>query len=524
MNSHRLITLVLAWAVFATAMVATAQEDPQAAVPEDDFQEAAVMAPVRITFAPPELTGRFVLGVFDKDGFLVRTLMTDETEAVFDIGLNGYITSWDGKMADGSDAPSGHYTVRGYLVGGVQVEGVAYHFNDWAADGDRSWQSIADADLLPDDRTLILVFEESGWTLVAVNPDASTVWKQPLGGKTNPAPILAIGEKWIALQSGAEIEIRSSADGTRGGAVAAPAGAIFAVRGDRLATAVGTTIKEFSLPDGAAIREWELPGPVRNLAVTADGVVAIADQENTELWWSTPDATERVQFDSDTQINALGTGTDGQAVWIAVSEDNVGFVREMNPVDGVLRELKIKEEDPLPVQISAVGNRLGLFHVWDKSTRWIAMERAGVVGPELTDAEPKTVDWTIMTDRKTTDSADFGVGPDGLMPDVGEVELLDSVEVTLRPNPLDPDTKETLVVDARSEDGRIWLSADNGLKLVPVSEAGDAWTRVALVADDGAPEVTLYQGNGWVVEEFLITGLDDIATFDGGTFLLDAGK
>lgn len=524
MNPQRLVTLMLAWAVCATAMVATAQEDPQAAVPEDDFDEAALTAPVRITFAPPELTGRFVLGVFDKDGFLVRTLMTDETEAVFDIGLNGYITSWDGKMADGANAPSGHYTVRGYLVGGVQVEGVAYHFNDWAADGDRSWQSIADADLLPDNRALILVFEESGWTLVAVNPDASTVWKQPLGGKSDPAPTLAIGEKWIALQSGGEIEIRSSANGTRAGAIAVPAGANFAVRGDRLATAFGTTIKEFSLPDGGALREWELPGPIRNLAVTADGVVAIADQEDTELWWSTPDATERMPFDSNTQINALGAGTDGQSVWIAVSENNVGFVREMNPVDGILRELKIKDEDPLPVQISAVGNRLGLFHVWDNSTRWIVMERSGAVASEPTDAEPKTVDWTIMTDRETTDSADFGVGPGGLTPDVGEAELEDSVEVALRPNPLDPDAKESLVVDARSEDGRIWLSADNGLKLVPVSEADDAWTRVALVADDGASAITLYQGNGWVVEEFLITGLDDIASFDGGTFLLDAGN
>jgi len=91
---------------------------------------------VRITFLPPPMEGTLSLGIYDKKGKLVRVLAREATEKDFTIGLNGLITHWDGKDNAGKPVPAGTYEAKGYSVGGVEVEGVALHGNDWIADDD----------------------------------------------------------------------------------------------------------------------------------------------------------------------------------------------------------------------------------------------------------------------------------------------------------------------------------------------------------------------------------------------------
>jgi hypothetical protein len=91
---------------------------------------------VQITFVPPPMEGTLSLGVFDEAGKLVRILKREATEKEFTLGLNGLITQWDGKNEAGAAAPPGKYSVRGYAVGELDVEGVAIHGNDWVTDED----------------------------------------------------------------------------------------------------------------------------------------------------------------------------------------------------------------------------------------------------------------------------------------------------------------------------------------------------------------------------------------------------
>lgn len=92
---------------------------------------------VRITFLPPPMEGTLSLGIYDKRGKLVRILHREaEAEKQFTIGLNGLITTWDGKDDAGQPLPAAKYAVRGYAVGEVQIEGVAMHGNDWITDDD----------------------------------------------------------------------------------------------------------------------------------------------------------------------------------------------------------------------------------------------------------------------------------------------------------------------------------------------------------------------------------------------------
>ena len=82
------------------------------------------------------MEGTLSLGIYDKKGKLVRVLAHEATEKDFTIGLNGLITYWDGKDDAGRTMPAGTYQAQGYSVGGVEVEGVALHGNDWITDDD----------------------------------------------------------------------------------------------------------------------------------------------------------------------------------------------------------------------------------------------------------------------------------------------------------------------------------------------------------------------------------------------------
>jgi hypothetical protein len=76
----------------------------------------------RISFVPPPLEGTISLGVYDKNGKLVRVLHQEAELNEFTIGADALVTQWDGKNDDGEDLPAGKYHARGYLVGHLKVE------------------------------------------------------------------------------------------------------------------------------------------------------------------------------------------------------------------------------------------------------------------------------------------------------------------------------------------------------------------------------------------------------------------
>ncbi len=91
------------------------------------------VASLRITFLPPPLEGTLSIGVYDRSGKKVRSLHTEASAADFTPGLNGFITSWDGRDDLGQLVPPGKYHVRGLAVGDLELTGEAFHGNDWVA-------------------------------------------------------------------------------------------------------------------------------------------------------------------------------------------------------------------------------------------------------------------------------------------------------------------------------------------------------------------------------------------------------
>src|SRR5437667_2837910 len=117
-----------------TAVIAAAQESPTptpSAMPEESVTplpnpeqtpSASPTRSVRISFIPPPLEGTISLGIYDKNGKLVRVLHQEAKLNEFAIGADALVTQWDGKNDDEEDLPAGKYRARGYLVGSLKIE------------------------------------------------------------------------------------------------------------------------------------------------------------------------------------------------------------------------------------------------------------------------------------------------------------------------------------------------------------------------------------------------------------------
>jgi hypothetical protein len=68
------------------------------------------------------MEGTISLGIYDKNGKLVRVLHQEAKLNEFAIGADALVTQWDGKNDDEEDLPAGKYRARGYLVGSLKIE------------------------------------------------------------------------------------------------------------------------------------------------------------------------------------------------------------------------------------------------------------------------------------------------------------------------------------------------------------------------------------------------------------------
>jgi hypothetical protein len=134
----------LAFLAAILASIAAAQESPTPTSPASPEESPALSIPpegsttpppapeqtpsvsparsVRISFVPPPLEGTISLGIYDKNGKLVRVLHQEAKLNEFAIGADALVTQWDGKNDDEEDLPAGKYRARGYLVGSLKIE------------------------------------------------------------------------------------------------------------------------------------------------------------------------------------------------------------------------------------------------------------------------------------------------------------------------------------------------------------------------------------------------------------------
>jgi hypothetical protein len=95
---------------------------------------------------------------------------------------------------------AGRYFLRGDLVGKVQVEGVAFHFNDWVSSEDSpAPRRIEDFAMLPGGDVLLAAKSASGQTLCGrYSSEQGFRWSEEIPGS---APLIAATDHVAVLHT-----------------------------------------------------------------------------------------------------------------------------------------------------------------------------------------------------------------------------------------------------------------------------------------------------------------------------------
>ena len=88
------------------------------------FAISGMAGEVKISFLPPPLEGTISLGIYDRDGKLVRVLRREAELAEFEVAPDALRTTWDGRNDSGVQVPPGKYSAHGFAVGDLHVEQV----------------------------------------------------------------------------------------------------------------------------------------------------------------------------------------------------------------------------------------------------------------------------------------------------------------------------------------------------------------------------------------------------------------
>ncbi|MFM8829557.1 MAG: hypothetical protein ACKOHM_00905 [Spartobacteria bacterium] len=469
--------------------------------------EAAPSETQDIAFAVPG-QGLITLGVFNKAGKLVRILHAMDDEEAFRIGLNGYITQWDGRDDAGQKVPAGRYFLRGYLIGDVAVEGEAFHFNDWVSSAESPVpRRIEDFAMLPGGDLVIAgrtaaeqgfcarYSNEKGflWSREIQSPGAST-----LLAVTNRAVVTHSNQGWLAfsLDDGSDIPLSGFPADSRPTALAAD--------NERVSFSEGDIIKTLTL-DGVA-SQYPAPARFENLATIEN---AVAGSAGGSVWISiSGEPFSKIPVPAS--VGSLSFG-EGKTLWFSgasMDPDASPVVAQTNFEGGILRALVPKPGDPRPVLVRA-SRTSDVFCVLEESP---GLQRLRVLSRNPEGG------WSIEWERSIQDAPAFGFIDGQASANAVSAPQPASLRFRLDVNPLTGKHDEATLQAAFGPEGVQLMTAD-GLPLVTVSHSPDI-QRVAIQRGPAPDSLRLLQGNGAVVEEYLIQGLRHITPLTAGEVVI----
>ncbi|HEV2806625.1 MAG TPA: hypothetical protein VGW57_16995 [Chthoniobacterales bacterium] len=203
----------------------------------------------------------------------------------------------------------------------------------------------------------------------------------------------------------------------------------------------------------------------------------------------------------------------GGSRWIIEGTD----VKQVSSSGEMLRRLPIAPGEPQPKAIAAslTADRIFLLEENETKQRVRALSLA-TTKSEGTDRSVS--DWRVDFEKSIVAHKDFSVVDGKPVAAAAGPGVPDKVKVKLTANPLLNDDRVTVeMMIGLDGDGSFIKSAD-GLPLCTISETQNLGR--ALLTLHGANTLDVFQDDSAVIEQFRVTGIDQMMSFDGGGFEL----
>jgi hypothetical protein len=220
--------------------------------------------------------------------------------------------------------------------------------------------------------------------------------------------------------------------------------------------------------------------------------------------------------DTDSETNgdasASAAGRDGTR-WVIEGAE----VKQLSANGEFLRRLPVSPNEPQPKAIAASlkEDRIYLLEENEKVQRLRALS---LVATKSEGAEQAVSEWKVDFEKSIVAHKNFSVVNGKPVTTPAEENLPDKVKVKLQANPLLNDDRVTVEMMIGLDDDGSFIKAVDGLPLCTISETQNL-SRGLLVAR-GANGLEVFQDDGAVVEQFRVSGVDEMMSFDCGGFEL----
>ncbi len=190
-------------------------------------------------------------------------------------------------------------------------------------------------------------------------------------------------------------------------------------------------------------------------------------------------------------------------------------VKQLSKDHEVLRRLACPKDDPQPGCIEASRTADKIFLLEENPN--LQRLRGLTLIATMTQKERTISDWNVDFEKKIVAHKDFSL-ENGKPVATGAKNAPEKIVQTLRPNPLKRDKPGSVEIAVGFDADGSYLKTSDGLPLRSISDTPNL-SRALLTAHD-EKAIDVFQDDGAVVEQFRISGADQMMAFDCGDFEL----
>lgn len=267
------------------------------------------------------------------------------------------------------------------------------------------------------------------------------------------------------------------------------------------------------------IIESRLEGPDRFAEALEPGQGDVR-VENGKLLINVADGWKPVSWPTLIKPEHAAMGSGG-SIWVIdrVAENEAALeVKQFSANGEFLRRLAYQPNDPQPRAVAASTHEDKIF-VLEEGSALQRVRGLSLVVTKTEEGRQPISDWKVDFEKKIIAHKDFSIVDGKPVPSSpAGANAPEKVKIKLQPNPLINDERVTVEVAVGLDEDGSFLKAGDGLPLCSVSETPKL-TR-AVLAPHGSSAVDVFQDDGAVVEQFRVTGVDQMMSFDCGGFEL----
>lgn len=218
--------------------------------------------------------------------------------------------------------------------------------------------------------------------------------------------------------------------------------------------------------------------------------------------------------DSDTKsdANASTAGRDGTR-W-AIEQ---GEVKQFAANGEFLRRLPISPKQP-PAKAIAASTKEDKIYLLEENEKVQRVRALSLIATNGDSKDQTTSVWKVDFEKSIAAHKNFSIAGGKPVTTPAEENIPDKVKVKLLANPLLNDDRVTVEMMIGVDADGSFIKAADGLPLCTISETQNLGR--ALLTLNGASTIDVFQDDGAVVEQFRVTAVDQMMSFDCGGFEL----